>query len=163
MAKHGIHRKSMIQKIKSAVSENKCQGGILNVYSEEYGKVVVWKCFGQHEKLTFNPNNEWGEQWQNQPRIFFLSAKRWRKHSVRTLRIPEWSADTLRRENSNWYLSQRRISARTRMKMIDRAYAFVTPKTHHDVRSEEFDESWGVFPKSSSRHPWTREAPPTCS
>ena len=57
MAKHGIHRKSMIQEIKSAVNENKCQGGIL-MYSEEYEKVVAWKCFGQHEKLTFNPNNE---------------------------------------------------------------------------------------------------------
>lgn len=70
---------------------------------------------------------------------FALSANRWRKHSVRRLRIPEWSADTLRRENSNSYLSQRRISTRTRLKMIDRAYVSVTPQTHHDVRSEEFD------------------------
>ena len=70
---------------------------------------------------------------------FALSANRWRKHSVRTLRIPEWSADTLMRENSNSYLCQRRISTRTRMKIIDRAYVSVTPKTHRDVRSEEFD------------------------
>lgn len=75
MAKHGIYRKSMIQEIKSAVNENKCQGGILNVNSEEYGKVVVWKCFGQHEKLTLNPKNECSEEWQNQPHIFCPQCK----------------------------------------------------------------------------------------
>lgn len=94
---------------------------------------------------------------------FALSAKRWRKHSVRTLSIPEWSVDTMRRENSDWYLSQRRNNTRNRMKMTAGAYIFVTPKAHHDVRSEEFDESLVAFLKSSSWHPWTWKAHPTCS
>lgn len=75
---------------------------------------------------------------------FALSAKRWRKHSVKRLKFPEWLAKSLGRENSNQYLSQKESQSpslnRNRIKMTERAI-FVTTKDHHDVRSEEFGKS----------------------